>query len=232
MNTIRKMTEEFKNNWSKNEKLWLIFATIAILATSIYDKALPIEIITGLIGVIYVILIAKGYNISNLVGIIYVSIYGIIAWKAKFYGDMLMNVVLVPLYILAFIQWKRHTKQGLVEARNLSAIQTIITFVTVILAMLTFNILLTSMGGEYTLADSANSVLTVTAMVLTVGRYSQQWICWLTNNIISTSMWVVGAISGLNNINISIVILKILILANSIWGLIHWFRMGKKNTDQ
>lgn len=102
MTTIQKIKNEIMNNWTKSEKAWLIFATLAILVSTLYDKASLLEISTGLIGIVYVILIAKGYNISNMVGIVYVAIYGIIAWQAKFYGDMLMNVILIPMYIILF----------------------------------------------------------------------------------------------------------------------------------
>ena len=231
MTTIQKIKNEIMNNWTKSEKAWLIFATLAILASTLYDKASLLEISTGLIGIVYVILIAKGYNISNMVGIVYVAIYGIIAWQAKFYGDMLMNVILIPMYIIAFIQWKKHTKNGVVEARNLSAMQTIEITLAVVIAMILFNIVLVAMGGNYTLADSANSILTVTAMALTIGRYSQQWICWLSNNVISTAMWVLGAMNGIADISISIVVLKVLILGNSIWGLVHWFNNGSKKEN-
>lgn len=67
--------------WKKSELVWLIASIIAILASSLYDKTSILEVSTGLIGVVYVIMIAKGYNSSNLVGIGYVSIYGIVAWQ-------------------------------------------------------------------------------------------------------------------------------------------------------
>ena len=232
MTTIQKIKNEIMNNWTKSEKAWLIFATLAILVSTLYDKASLLEISTGLIGIVYVILIAKGYNISNMVGIVYVTIYGIIAWQAKFYGDMLMNIILIPLYIIAFIQWKKHTKNGVVEARNLNIKQTVTIAIMVIAAMFLFNMVLVAMGGNYTWADSANSILTITAMALTIGRYSQQWICWLTNNVISTSMWVLGAMNGIADISISIVVLKVLILGNSIWGLVHWFSNGAKKESE
>ena len=214
--------------WKKSELIWLVASIIMILTSSLYDKTSILELFTGLVGVVYVIMIAKGYNSSNLVGIGYVSIYGIVAWQAKFYGDMLMNIVLIPLYIIAFIQWKKHTKDGVVEARSLTAMQTCEVGLAVLTAMILFNIVLVAMGGNYTWADSANSILTVTALILTIGRYSQQWLCWLTNNIISTAMWVLAIYNGVIDASMSIAVLKIIILANSIWGLIHWLNMSKK----
>lgn len=217
--------------WKKSELAWLVFSIFIILISSMYDKASALEISTGLIGVIYVIMIAKGYNLSNLVGIGYVSIYGIVAWQAKFYGDMLMNVILIPLYIISFIQWKKHMSKGIVEARTLSTKQSFVVSLIMIGAILGFNFILISMGGNYTLADSSNSILTVTALLLTIGRYSQQWICWLINNIISTTMWVVGIQSGNIDTSLSIAILKIIILVNSIWGLVHWLNMSKRQEN-
>lgn len=214
--------------WKKSELIWLVASIIMILTSSLYDKTSILELFTGLVGVVYVIMIAKGYNSSNLVGIGYVSIYGIVAWQAKFYGDMLMNIVLIPLYIIAFIQWKKHTKDGVVEARSLTAMQTCEVGLAVLTAMILFNIVLVAMGGNYTWADSANSILTVTALILTIGRYSQQWLCWLTNNIISTAMWVLAIYNGVIDASMSIAVLKIIILANSIWGLVHWLNMSKK----
>ena len=218
------------NNWKKSELMWLIISAILVVGTAIWDKATPIELLTGIIGVVYVVMVAKGYNISNLLGIIYVGIYGILAWEAKFYGDTLMNVILVPLYLVAYFTWKKHTQDnGLVEARNLTGQQTAMLGVVIIVGILAFNFALSYMGGNYPLADSANSILTVAAMILTIQRYSQQWICWLTNNIISTVMWVIGIASGAVDISISIAVLKTVILINSAWGLANWYLRGKEN---
>lgn len=218
------------NNWKKGELTWLIVSAILVVGTAIWDKATPIELLTGIIGVVYVVMVAKGYNISNLLGIIYVGIYGILAWEAKFYGDTLMNVILVPLYLVAYFTWKKHTQDnGLVEARNLTGHQTTMLGIFIIVGILVFNVALSYMGGNYPLADSANSILTVAAMILTIQRYSQQWICWLTNNIISTVMWVIGIASGAVDISISIAVLKTVILINSTWGLANWYLRGKEN---
>jgi nicotinamide mononucleotide transporter PnuC len=218
--------------WEKSEIAWLVVSLFVVMASSIYDKASLLEVSTSIIGVVYVILIAKGYNISNLVGIIYVSIYGLVAWNTKFYGDMLMNIILIPLYVVSFIQWKKHTKDGLVEARNLTIPQTLFTGFTMIIFIFLLNTILVAMGGHYTLADSSNSILTITALILTIGRFSQQWICWLTNNVISTTMWIMAVQSNSINASFSIAVLKIIILANSIWGLYHWTKMGKDKGEK
>lgn len=218
--------------WEKSEIAWLVVSLFVVMASSIYDKASLLEVSTSIIGVVYVILIAKGYNISNLVGIIYVSIYGLVAWNTKFYGDMLMNIILIQLYVVSFIQWKKHTKDGLVEARNLTIPQTLFMGFTMIIFIFLLNTILVAMGGNYTLADSSNSILTITALILTIGRFSQQWICWLTNNIISTIMWIMAVQSNNINASFSIAMLKIIILANSVWGLYHWTKKENRKYDK
>lgn len=218
----------FKCKWSKGELGWLIGSIIAVIFSSIFSGDTIFNTVVGLIGVTYVILIAKGLNISNLVGIVYVGIYGITAFNAGFYGDFIMNLIIIPLYIASYIIWKKNETDGSVEARSLSRKNSIIMVIGIIIAIFLFNILLVALGGNYTLADSANSILTIMAMVLTIGRYSQQWWMWLTNNIISTTMWVMALMSGAET-SLSVVVLKVIILINSVWGLYIWTKRSKNN---
>lgn len=44
--------------WKKSELVWLIVSIIMILTSSLYDKTSILEVYTGLIGVVYVIILA------------------------------------------------------------------------------------------------------------------------------------------------------------------------------
>ena len=102
------MKEELKG-WKLWEVLWLITACGIILGLSIYWKDTPMGIISATTGVACVVCTGKGKLSAYPLGAVNVLLYAIISWKAKYYGEVMLNLLYYfPMEFYGLYVWKKH----------------------------------------------------------------------------------------------------------------------------
>ena len=112
---MKKLKEFIKNElsgWNKWEIFWIIFANIVILGLSVYWKDTALGIISSITGTLCVILSGKGKTSNYLFGTINIVLYAIVAYKARYYGDVMLNVFYYfPTNIIGWFAWKKYIDQ-------------------------------------------------------------------------------------------------------------------------
>lgn len=90
---------------------WFLIA--GVIASNIIYSALSGNVdivgsVAGIAGVLCVVLVAKGSIWNYLFGIINVSMYAYISYKAALYGDAALNALYyVPMQFIGWWQWRR-----------------------------------------------------------------------------------------------------------------------------
>lgn len=236
MNKIK----DFFEDWTKFEKGLLTIATLLMVVLSIVWKDTPIGLISSVTGIVSVILCAKG-RVSNYVfGMIYVTAYALVAYRNKFYGEVMMNLLYyVPMNIIGFIAWTKAKKKAVnmeekeVETRHMTAKGKIVTIIVALIAIYGYYLLLNYMGGSLAFIDSCTTIVAIIAMYLQVTRYTESWIMWILSNLISIGLWAVAMVTQGSN-NITMLLMWSAYLVNSIYGYINWKkleRIEKKHVD-
>lgn len=184
----------------------------------------------GISGVICVVMVARGNIMNYLFGVINVSLYAYISFKAGLYGDAALNALYYfPMQFIGWFSWvkKREEAESVtVVARRMSRSQRVwLSFACVILTAVVAWILHIS-GDPQPVKDSATTVLSVIAMFLMVRRFMEQWTLWVAVNIISIVMWSIALINGQSH-SALMVIMWVFYLANSVNGWITWVRLSK-----
>ena len=103
-----KKIKNFFEDWTLFEKLWLILSTLIMLVLSIKGKDSPIALISGLAGIISVVLCAKGKLINYAFGMIQAITYCYICFKSQIYGEVMYNLLMIPMIIIGVISWKKN----------------------------------------------------------------------------------------------------------------------------
>ena len=93
MNKIKEALRKELTGWKKWQVFWIIFANAMILGISIYQKDSWLGIAASITGVCCVILCGMGKVSNYFFGTINVILYAIVAWKAKYYGDVMLNLI-------------------------------------------------------------------------------------------------------------------------------------------
>lgn len=208
---------------STKSKLWVVFATLTTLICSIIAEPDNILGIIGAIsGILFVTFVANKKISTYYFGAMFSAIYSYLAFKNKIYGDFLINCFYhLPTQFIGLMMWKtdRHNEDD-VDAESMNAKQIVYTIIidSILICFLSFILLL--IGSVYPLRDACTNVFSVTAMILMMNRYKEQWVFWILVNGISVYMWLSVALSTGNGY--ATLIQWCVFFINSLYGYLNW----------
>jgi nicotinamide mononucleotide transporter len=212
---------------------WILILGIiaANLIHSILEQSVDVVgSLAGVTGVICVVLVARGNILNYIFGVVNVSLYAFISYKAGLYGDAALNALYYfPMQFIGWYSWVRRREEEesvTVVARRMVARERVYLALTSILLTAIVAWILYLFNDPQPVKDSATSVLSVIAMFLMVRRFMEQWTLWVAVNIISIVMWSIALLKGESH-SALMVIMWIFYLANSINGWITWVRLSK-----
>lgn len=219
---------------------WFLIAGV-IVSNVIYSVLTGTMDVLGsmaaITGVLCVVLVAKGSIWNYLFGLVNVSLYAYISYKASLYGDAALNALYyLPMQFIGWWQWRRRgaamsaSEAGdsgvQVKARRFTWKQRSILFLGCAVAVVAVGFLLQHVGDPQPFKDSTTTVLSIVAQALMALAFMEQWILWIITNIVSVIMWCVCVSRGEAHAGV-MVIMWAFYLMNSINGLRVWMRLSK-----
>ena len=214
--------------WKKLDVCWLAIATAVILGLSIYWKDSFVGIVSALTGVWCVIFTGKGKRSSFIFGTINVLFYAIISFNAKYYGEVMLNLIYyLPMNFVGWFMWKKYMDDdtGEVKKTHLSLKKSTIVYVATAMAIVIYGLVLKQLGGELPYIDSMSTVVSVTAQILSVRRLTEQWVLWIVVDVVTVIMWGVKFAQG--GENIATLAMWSVYLINAIIMFIKWNKEAK-----
>lgn len=219
---------------------WFLIAGVIVsnvaysLLTGTMDVLGSMAAITG---VLCVVLVAKGSIWNYLFGLVNVSLYAYISYKASLYGDAALNALYyLPMQFVGWWQWRRRGAamsaaeagdSGVqVKARRFTWKQRAILFLGCAVAVVAVGFLLKHVGDPQPFKDSTTTVLSIVAQMLMALAFMEQWALWIITNIVSVVMWCVCVSRGEAHAGV-IVIMWVFYLLNSINGMRVWMKLSK-----
>ena len=218
---------------------WFLIAGVIVsnVLYSIMTGSLDVlGTLAGVTGVICVVLVAKGSIWNYLFGLVNVSLYAYISYKAALYGDAALNALYyLPMQFIGYWQWSKigaaraEDHEGLaktVKARRFNWKQRAVLAMCCGAAVVAVGVVLKYVGDPQPFKDSATTVLSIVAQALMALAFMEQWALWIITNVISVAMWAVFAVKGEPHSGV-MVIMWVFYLLNSINGLRVWLRLSK-----
>lgn len=193
------LINEFKNvikNFSKGEKIGSAIFIATLIGTQLATGSTLISFIASLLGVIYVILVKKGSRLCYIFGGIQIMLYIYISLSAKFYGDVMLNSFNLIMQPIGFYMWSKRSDNGVVKSNALSIRGLLILFSMWIVTIFLYSFVLKALGGNTPHIDAMTTVSSMTAMLLSVWAFRDQWIFWLICNFTSVAMWTLAYFRG------------------------------------
>lgn len=229
---IESIKKEF-TGWKKWQIFWMIFANAMIMGISIYQGDTVLGIAASVTGVICVILCGMGKVSNYFFGTINVILYAIVAYKAKYYGDVMLNLFYYfPTNILGWIVWKKHMdkESNAVYKRRMTWKQDLLLLVISVVGIWGYGYILKLMGGNLPLVDSMSTVLSVIAQILMIKRFMEQWIIWIVVDVVSVIMWVAALFT--EGSSIAVLLMWSVYLANAIIMFVKWLKESKNQPEK
>ena len=219
--------------WKKTEISWLLIACTIIAGLSIYWGDNLIGIISATTGVACVVCTGKGKLSAYIFGLINAVLYGMIAFKAHYYGDAMLNLCYYSvMQFVGFFTWKKHMNSETheVEKRRMTNKGRIILLGVIALSTFVYGIILKALGGNLPYIDAFTTATSVIAMIVSIRMFAEQWWIWICVNMLSVYMWWCNYCNG--NENPATLLMWIVYLGNSFIMCYKWekeARLTKEN---
>ncbi len=219
------LRQEFFCGWKPFEVVWICLFLAAQIGAYILSPDSILGMISGIAGILCVVFVGKGKISNYLFGLIFAYTYFYMAWDNKFYGEMTTTLfVYIPAQFIGYFLWKQNMVQNSSDGELVkSKMLTLKGWGTLILAVaigtLAFYSFLRTTDGNSIGLDGLTTVLVVAAQLLMILRYSEQWILWISINILSICLWANTP---------AMYIMYGAYLLNSLYGYVNWRHLAKE----
>lgn len=225
-------TKRIFADWSRFEICWLVLSTVIMIVLSVIWGDNLLALISGITGILGVVLAAKGKVSTYIFATVNVAIYALLTFQNHLYGEFMLNAFYyIPMNFIGFYLWSKHkdNESVEVEGKKLTGKQTVILFAAVAVVVLVYWQILSRIGGQLALIDAMSTVFSVVALIMQVARYAEQWLLWIIVNVVSVVMWLL--LIGKDSSAVTMVVMWIAYLFNSVYGYYNWRKLAAKNVD-
>ncbi|MGN7178140.1 nicotinamide riboside transporter pnuC [Paenibacillus sp. FSL R5-0490] len=224
-------------NWTRFEIVWLItFTLVNIYLFFAWSDSL-LGLISSITGMLCVVLVAKGKIANYYFGIVQTLTYAYIAYGYGLYGEAMLNALFYfPVQFIGIYLWKQHkTNQDVkgedVKVKSLTKKGWLYTLISIVTLTIGYGFFLRYLEGNFVWTDSATNVLSITAQILMLKRFAEQWLLWISVNVLSIILWA-GALITQGGNDFSMLVMWTAFLVNSIYGYINWRKLYVKQNKE
>lgn len=224
-------------NWTRFEIGWLLtFTLINIYLFFAWSDSL-LGLISSISGMLCVVLVAKGKIANYYFGIVQTLTYAYIAYGYGLYGEVMLNALFYfPVQFIGIYMWNKHkTQHGVngedVKVRSLTKTGWFYTLLSILILTIGYGFFLKYLGGNLVWTDSATNVLSIAAQILMLKRYAEQWLLWISVNVLSIFLWL-GALISQGGNDFSMLVMWSAFLVNSIYGYMNWRKLSIKQVQE
>lgn len=228
---VKIMKKLFKD-WNLFEIIFM-FASILVLTLcfAFSSDRNAFSFIVSIIGVVAVLMVAKGLTIAPIVNIVYCVIYSIMSIIECYYGEAIIYIFLmIPIYAMSIVSWLRNKNpdnESTVQIKAIKGKEYLYLGIATVVATVGFYFLLKVLNTSELIVSTLSLVSSAVASYLMLRRCSYYAVGFIVNDVILIILWGLAMInSGLGYL--PTVISFVVFLVNDIYGLIHWKIEEKK----
>lgn len=201
----------------RNDIIILLIAIVSQVILGIWAKDDMISFISGVSGIISVVLCSQRKISFYLFGFIQLITYVIIVSKAHLWGELVENIFYFVTMIVGIVLWiKNYNKEEYqVKSKGLTQEWKFACLMTFLLGTVFVWLVLSYTNDAYPFLDSISTVPAFIAQILMIAGYREQWRYWLIVDVSSIVMW---AIIG----NPFMIVQFSLWTLNCIYGMYKW----------
>lgn len=209
----------------------LLFGSLFLVSVSffLFDGEGYLRLAASLVGVIALILCAKGHPVGQIFMIAFCVLYVIISYSFSYYGEMITYFCMsLPMCVFSLISWLRHPyAKGRAEVKVNRIERCEACFLTLLAAAVT--VVFFFVLRYFETANLYTSTLSVTtsfiAAYLTMRRSPFYALAYAVNDVVLIVLWILASLSDISYI--SVVACFIAFIANDLYGFFHWLSMQR-----
>lgn len=228
------MIKKYFSDWNKFELSFLILGVVTSILSSIIFKGTIIDTLYTSSYLITALLMAKGKVECYFVGFVSVFFYGIVSFNQGYYGELLITIFLTfPIMVIGIISWLRHQdkEDDVVMISSLPKKEIIIALLSQLILFWIYYFILKIFNTDLLVISSLSVVTSVLASYFEARRSEWSLFCYIANDIVIITLWLIPIISGQTEL-ISVLVGPILLLINDIYGSYNWRKLKQHQTDK
>ena len=222
-----KKSQAKKFHFSYIDWIFIVFgvvvSTITVFSEHDYSLLYTVASILSLnCSVLEIILSINGRRSNYIFAIINSVTDAIIAFLSQFYGNMVISLYYIPISIIGFRFWGKHSdKNNNVVARKLTVKQAIVLILSFAVLSIGLGVILMKIGGQSIILDSTTTILVIISSILMVLRYYESWLLWVITDVFLLVLFLADS-------NPAVVAMRVFNVLTSVYGYINWRKMLKK----
>ena len=222
--------KNYFSDWNLFERLFLVLGISAGILSSVLFNGTIINTLYTVSYLITALLMAKGKVECYFIGVVSVIFYGIVSYNQAYYGELLITIFLTfPIMLIGIISWLRHIDKddNVVIVNTLPKKEMIIVFGSQLILFWIYYFILKIFNTDLLVLSTLSVVTSVLASYLEARRSELSLMCYIANDIIIITLWLIPIIYGDTTL-ISVLVGPILLLINDIYGTYNWKRLKEK----
>lgn len=229
-----KRIKNYFRDWTKFELSFLIIGILTSILSSVIFNGTIIDTLYTSSYLITALLMAKGKVECYFVGFVSVFFYGIVSYNQGYYGELLITIFLTfPIMIIGIISWLRHQdkEDDVVIISSLPKKEIIIALSSQLILFWIYYFILKIFNTDLLIISSLSVVTSVLASYFEARRSEWSLFCYIANDIVIITLWLIPIISGQIEL-ISVLVGPILLFINDIYGCYNWKKLKEQQKEK
>lgn len=210
-------------HWKPFEIIWLVVFLAIGSWISLNTNDSLFNYLVLITGIGCVVLAAKGHIMTYAFGLVNSILYAYTAYGNQLYGEVGLNLLFyVPTNLIGFMLWKKHLTDSVVIMKKMTITHSLWIYASCIALIGLLGFLLSLIPSQNTpYIDAATNIIGITATLLMMYRYREQWILYISLNVLTIMMWFIRMVNGSQDGAIMIVMWGAF-LVNAVYGYYNW----------
>lgn len=209
--------------------LLTLFTALSVYMFFAFDDTV-VGLTASLTGMWCVMLVNKQKVSNYFFGVVNTALYAYISYHSQLYGEFMLNAFFyLPIQFIGFYLWNKNktvSENGVVvKVNKLTKKGWLYVLGTVAGVGVLYGLFLHAIGSQQAGLDGFAVVLSITAQLLMLKRYAEQWLLWIAVNILTIILWFNAFMADGNSI--TILVMWIMYLTNSTLAWYNWNKSYK-----
>jgi nicotinamide mononucleotide transporter PnuC len=209
--------------------LWL-FSLVGVLICSLLSPDFHLlGTLASLLGVTSLIFIAKGAWQGQILMVIFATLYGIVSFEQRYYGEMITYLCMtLPMAVVCLVSWFQHPYRETAEVQITSVRKKHLLVLIPLCGALSVGLyfLLGAMGTQNLLISTISVSTSFFAASLTFLRTPYFALAYAGNDVVLITLWLLVAVR--EPAYFSMVICFAVFLVNDLYSFFNWMKMRKR----
>lgn len=204
--------------------LWALSAGAAAAAFFAFDGKSPLSLAASLVGVTSLIFTARGSPLGQLLMVLFSVLYGVISYRAAYYGEMATYLgMTAPMALAALVSWLRHPSpqgRGRVQPGRLRPGEAPLALLLTVLVTAAFYYILGALGTANLFPSTLSVASSFLAAYLTCRRSPWFALAYAANDVVLIVLWSMQALTDRSALSVTVCFF--LFLLNDLYGFCLW----------